>query len=316
MPERPQGRGAASAAWLVRSCRVRLVPWVVLGALLSGQAAGYAPEDHQRMTFYAAKVLSRCLEGSPVPAPTPLQVRFIANSNMGLANTNAFVRFFRWSYFDVADQDDRDVLWLISTRFLDHFEEVAEEVEESSNPSDRYQELGRIVGYIQLVSSPSRALPVYSARWWRWSFGDRFDGYPLLTDSLEGALELTGCDFLNPPPQSYRAVLFDLAQDTLRAVRSPIGGLPTTWTSFWEPGEEPGDFGEYGPAGNSFGRKVEFPCSEAREARCVLLEDDPLYEEFALARQLAAVLATARAIYLHQVDHPESEASDTLPGAD
>jgi hypothetical protein len=265
------------------------------------------------MTFYAAKVLSRCLESSEVPAPTPLQVRFIATSNMGLANSNAFVRFFRWSYFDVADEDDRDVLWLISTRFLDHFEELSQQVERSRNPAHRYEELGQIVSYIQLVSSPSRALPVYLARWWRWSFGDRFDGYPLLTDNLEAALEVIDCGFLEQPPDSYRSVLFDVARDTLDAVRAPIGGLPTAWTSFWTPGENSGDFGEYGAAGNTFGRKVEFPCRKGQAVQCVLLEDDPLYEEFALARQLAAVLGTARAIYLHQLEHADTEALDTFP---
>lgn len=293
--------------------RPRSARWLLLCLVLPVAATAYDPQDHQRMTFYAAKYLSRCLEGTDVPQLTPLQVRFIATSNMGLANSNAFVRFFRWSYFDLAGEEDRSFLWLINTRFIDHFEELVRDVEEARRPSRRYQELGRIVSYIQLVSSPSRALPVYSARWWRWSFGDRFDGYPLLGDRLEAALELADCSFLEPPPASYEEVLRSVARDTLVAVTSPIGGLPTTWESFWTPGADPGDFGEYGPAGNNFGRKVEFPCSEAGEARCVLLEDDPLYEEFALERQLSAIIGTARAMYLLQLGERHTEASDTLP---
>src|SRR5690606_10484898 len=90
-------------------------------ALLPALSFGYEPQVHQRLTFHAAKILNRCLEGSRIPPLTPLQVRFIATSNMGLANSNFLVRFFRWSYFDMADRDDRQLLWLISTRFLEHF---------------------------------------------------------------------------------------------------------------------------------------------------------------------------------------------------
>lgn len=149
------------------------------------------------------------------------------------------------------------------------------------------------------MSAPSRAVPVYTARFWRWSFGDRFDSYPLNEAALEAALG-NDCSWLDEPPDSYRDVLNEVAEDTLRAVSAPIEGLPTTWEAFWQPGREPGDFGDYGPAGNNFGRRVEFPCSEDRGERCVLLADDPLYARFALARQLAAVRGTARAMYLHQ----------------
>jgi hypothetical protein len=266
---------------------------------------------HQRLTFHAAKVLNRCLEGSDVPALTPLQVRFIATSNMGLANSNLLVRFFRWSYFDMADRDDRQLLWLINTRFLEHFEQVVGEVRSTDDASDRYRELGRIVSYVQLVSSPSRAVPVYAARFWRWSFGDRFDGYPVDEQALERALG-RDCAFLDNSPDSYRAVLYEVARDTVQAVRAPMGGLPATWESFWQLGEKPGDFGDYGPAGNSFGRNVEFPCSEQPEQRCVLLNDDPLYAEFAVERQAAAVRGTARAMFLHQLRHEEAPVDSTM----
>lgn len=277
---------------------------LLLCVLLPTLASGYEPQAHQRLTFYAAKALNRCLEGSDVPPLTPLQVRFIATSNMGLANSNALVRFFRWSYFDVAGRDDRKVLWLINTRFLNHFDEVAQKLRTTSDSADRYRELGRVVSYVQLVTSPSRAVPVYSGRFWRWSFSDRFDNFTVREQILEKALG-EDCSLLKPKPESFREILFDVARETLKAVRSPIGGLPTTWESFWEPGEEPGDFGDYGPAGNNFGRKVEFPCSEDPHQTCVLLENDPLYLEFALQRQLDAVRGTARAMYLHQLLHGE-----------
>ena len=286
--------------------------WLVLLVCALGPVSAFAydPEVHQRLTFYAAKELNRCLEKSGAAPLTPLQVRFIATSNMGLANSNALVRFFRWSYFDVANRDDRQLLWLINTRFLDHFEEVAQEVRSTGDTTERYRELGRIVSYVQLVSSPSRAVPVYSARFWRWSFGDRFDGYTVSEQALEAALG-SDCSFLDEAPESYREILYEVARDTVEAVAAPIGGLPTTWESFWQPGRAPGDFGDYGTAGNSFGRRVEFPCSADDDQLCVLLEDDPLYVEFALARQLAAIRGTARAMYLHQMRHSEPP----LPGS-
>ena len=275
---------------------------LLLCVLVPGVTGGYEAQVHQRLTFYAAKAFNRCVEATEVAPLTPLQVRFIATSNMGLANSNALVRFFRWSYFDAADSGDRNLLWLINTRFSDHFDEVADDVHSTGDATERYRELGRVVSYVQLVSSPSRAVPVYSARFWRWSFGDRFDGYAVGEQALEAALG-DDCSFLDEPPESYREVLFEVADDTLNAVRAPIRGLPTTWEAFWKPGDESGDFGEYGAAGNSFGREVEFPCSEEGEELCVLLEDDPLYLEFAVARQVAAIQGTARAMYLHQLVH-------------
>lgn len=273
---------------------------LTLAALLPGAPSlGYEPQVHQRLTFYAAKVLNRCLEDTDVPPLTPLQVRFIATSNMGLANSNALVRFFRWSYFDLAAAEDRSLLWLVNTRFLDHFEELVDGLREARTAPEGYRELGRIVSYVQLVSSPSRAVPVYAARFWRWSFTDRFDGYPLDESRLETALG-ESCGFLEEPPETFQSVLYGVALNTLNAVRAPIEGLPTTWESFWTPGRSLGDFGEYGPAGNSFGRRVEFPCAADGDERCVLLADDPLYADFALARQVAAVEGTARAMYLHQ----------------
>lgn len=272
---------------------------------LSVSAHGYDSDVHQRLTFHAAKLLNRCLDGSAVAPLTPLQVRFIATSNMGLADTNFLVRFFRWSYYDPAADDSRRFLWLVNTRFVDHFEELATEIREADSPSRRYQALGRIVSYVQLVSSPSRALPVYAARFWRWSFGDRFDGYAVDDDALEAAVDAHACGFLEPAPADYRSVLRTAAADTLAAVRAPIGPLPTTWEAFWEPAGEVGEFGEYGPAGNSFGRRVTFDCTLQRGERCVLLESDPLYDAFALDRQVAAVRATARAMYLMQLDNVE-----------
>jgi hypothetical protein len=275
-----------------------LIGWVL--SLLPGTALAYEPQVHQRLTFFAAKTLNRCLEGTEIPPLTPLQVRFIATSNMGLADTNPLMRFFRWSYFDAQENGSRRVLWLVTTRFTDHFAQLVGNLEHGPDEAARYHDLGRIVSYVQLVSSPPRALPVYSARFWRWNFSDRFDRYRLDEAALQHALAGDDCSLFADPPRSYREILDAVAADTVAAVRSPMEGLPTTWEAFWSPGRAPGEFGAYGPAGNSFGRKVEFPCSRDSEKRCVLLRGDPLYADFALQRQLAAVRGTALAMYLFQ----------------
>ncbi|MFU8814534.1 MAG: hypothetical protein ACNA7W_04250 [Pseudomonadales bacterium] len=277
------------------------MPLFAAAALLLAPALslGYEPQVHQRLTFFAAKALNRCLEGTEVPPLTPLQVRFIATSNMGLANSNALVRFFRWGYFDAADGGSRKFLWLVNTRFSEHFEQLEGKLQADRDESSQYRKLGRVVSYVQLVSSPPRALPVYSVRFWRWNFSDRFDRYPLDEAALQQALA-GDCGFLDAPPDSYRGILEAVAADTLDAVRAPMDGLPSTWEPFWTPADAGGDFGSYGPAGNNFGRRAKFPCSEDPDQRCVLVADDPLYADFALQRQLAAVRGTAQAMYLFQ----------------
>lgn len=282
-----------------------LLRLLMLAAWLgAGSAWGYEPDVHQQLTFLAAKELNRCAEGSEVAPLTPLQVRYIANSNVGLANSNALVRLFRWSYFDpsAAAQPDRRFLWLVNTRFTDHYAELVGELQRANDEADRLRDLGRIVSYVQLVSSPVRAVPVYTARFWRGSLNDRFDLYPIDEQALEAALG-GDCGYLERSPNSFVEVLEEVAADTLAAVAAPIGALPTTWEAFWVPGRTAGAFGDYGPAGNRFGVRTEFACAAPGPIRCVLLEGDPLYAEFALARRLAAVRGTARAMLLHQRLH-------------
>jgi hypothetical protein len=283
----------------------RPVPGALAGILLlllPALSFAYDPQVHQRLTFFAAKTLNRCLEGSKVPPVTPLQVRYIATSNVGLANSNTFVRFFRWSYFDAGDSRSRKFLWLVNTRFTEHFEQLVGNLRETPDETERFRELGRIVSYVQLVSTPTRALPVYSTRFWRGTLTDRFDRYRFDEGALQEALAEDDCSFLDDTPDNYRAILQSVARDTREAVLAPIDGLPATWEAFWQPGPSLGDFGDYGPAGNTFGRKAEFPCSGNGAERCVLLRGDPLYAEFALQRQLAAVRGTAQAMFLFQTE--------------
>ncbi|MEZ5559421.1 MAG: hypothetical protein R3E86_12880 [Pseudomonadales bacterium] len=283
--------------------------WVAL-CLGCAAAHGYEADIHQQLTFLAAKQLNRCVEGSNVEPLTPLQVRYIARSNVALADSNLFVRMFRWSYYDPTGRE-RNLLWLISTRFSAHFADLVAGLERAEPEPDGYRELGRIISYVQLVSAPAHAVPVYTGRFWRWNIGDRFDDYPLDAAAVEAALG-EDCGFLQPLAESYEAELAASAAGTLVAVSKPIGGLPATWEAFWRLPAEPGTFGEYGPAGNNFGRRAEFPCvrsatagstEQPKRKRCVLLEDDPLYDEFARNRHVSAVRHTARVMLLYQVNH-------------
>lgn len=267
----------------------------------------YEPEVHQKLTFHAAKWFNRCLAETTAPPLTPLQVRYAAKSNVALADSNMFVRMFRWNYYDRGGQQERSALWLVNTRLHQHFNNVTRRLEQASEPADRYRELGRIIYYLQLVTSPSKVVPVYTGRFWRWSFSDRFDKYRLDDDALDAALADT-CDFLDDPALDFSSLLVESAATTLDAVRSPIGGLPATWQAFWKISSNPDSFGEYGPAGNSFGRKSDFPCGDSRSnrRRCVLLRRDPIYAEFALERHVAAARSTARAMLLLQRQYFDS----------
>ena len=81
-------------------------------------------------------------------------------------------------------------------------------------------------------------------------------------------------------------------------LKEKIAGYPVSWEAFWSFGEQSGDFGEYGIAGNQFGKRSSFRCAD--DERCLLLEDDPLYQEFALQRHVEAVQATMKALLIMQ----------------
>jgi len=288
-----RGRGQRSR----RLRRQALLLMAALGIGCTFPALAYDAKAHQQMTFLAAKQLSRCLGSSGEQLFSPLEVRVIATNNAALADGNFFVRLFRWNYYDPLERQDSAVAWVLDTRFTGHFRSLVRDIERAESEERALEALGRLVSYIQMVTSPARALPVYAPRFWRWTFADRFDHYPLRDAELEARLG-EDCLHLERVPESFQALLAEVAGDTVRALQGPIGRLPATWESFWTPSDVPGEFGSYGPAGNNFGRYTEFPCGPTDINRCVLITDDPAYMAFALERQLAAVRATARAMLL------------------
>ena len=266
--------------------------WVLVAA-----AAAYDSPIHQKLTFLAAKQFNRCLAGRIIPPVNALQVRMIARANARQAETNIFVRMVRWNYYDRSGVGDRDILWVIDTRFHEHFDQQLRELATAGGDADAFPYVGRILNYVQDVTSPAHAVPVYTTRWWRLRLKDRFDSFPIDEDRVATAVR-DSCAHVLASTADYDGVLRETAEDTLTAIEAPMFGLPTSWEAFWTLNENPGKFGEYGAAGNNFGRNTRFRCGT--QGRCVLLSEDPLYQEFALQRHISAVVASMRVLLILQ----------------
>jgi hypothetical protein len=283
--------------------RVCLLLW---GCLHGIGAHGYGGGDHQDLTFAAARLFNACAEQRGVNLVTALQVRYLVRATREEASAGYFGRLLRWPYYDPADGGDRRLLWVAETRLTERFAKAVRDLERARDANARYSALGVVVAYLQEVTVPAAAVPVYHDRFWRGSLGDHFEDYPLQLEALDHEVDAL-CDalFADAAPATHAGVLADTAERTRRAVRASIPGLEATWQAFWR--EDPaGGFGEFGPAGNAFGEAVRFVCGISD---CELAERDPLYTAFAAARHRDAVLATMRALLIVQRAVP-------LPGGD
>ena len=265
---------------------------ICLGFLWSQTALAYEGKIHQQLTFLAAKQFNRCASGAGVLPLTPLQVRYIAKNNVKQAQQGFFTRLFRWNFYNSDQQKKRSFLWVFDTRMHEQFDDLASDLKRDRAPAKHYATLGRVVSYLQSTTSPVHVVPIYYARFWRFSMSDRFDGYPVDIAAVEQALQ-GDCRDLYLPTIDPAHLLRITADDTIQAIHQPIDGLPATWEAFWKFSKEPGAFGEYGKAGNNFGRKAEFRCNRQD---CVLVANDPLYREFATARHTRAVKSTMGAM--------------------
>lgn len=278
----------------------RAVSWLLVSCAFAAAPVGaYEGSLHQELTFIAAKHFNSCAGDASLPRLTPLQVRYIAKANVRQTEANIFRRMTRWSYYDREEQRPRSMLWFIQTRMHQHFNRLVAELGAAEALADRYSGLGRVVNYVQDMTSPAHVVPVFTARWWRWDISDGFDRYPVDADAVSVAVG-DDCADLEAAPGDWDDLLSATADRTLSAVRGQIPGLPVSWQVFWRIGD-PGGFGGYGGAGNNFGRPAEFDCGgRTRAERCVLLERDPLYEAFAADRHVDAVRATITAMWMLQ----------------
>ena len=275
---------------------------VTLEVGLCGYAWGYESDIHQQLTFIAARQFNECVQDRPdIERLSALDTRYIVKANVAQAEGNVFVRMFRWNYYNRDDQTNRSAWGIVETRFHEHFNELVDQLQNETRRRRQLNTLGQILAYIQKVSSPPQAVPVFTTRWWRFSLTDRFNRYPVDAQRVEQAVA-SSCPYVVVPHQTYQQILMDTAEDTVTAVQSQIFGFPTTWESYWTFAREADEFGEYGRAGNSFGERTEFRCGE--EQRCLLLDNDPLYADFATDRHVAAVIATMQAMALLQMTGP------------
>ena len=259
----------------------------------------YESDIHQQLTFLAAKQYSKCSEVKDgVYQPSALDVRYLVRANIAQADAGFFSRMFRWNYYSASEQDQRDVLWVIETRFQSHYRNLLRDVELGDHLEARLRAVGRVMSYLQDVTSPARVVPVYTGRWWRFSFSDRFDRFPLDGDAIDERL-VGSCERTNSGSEDFESLLTKTAQKTIQAIKQDISGYPVTWQAFWSFAEDERDFGEYGVAGNQFGKRSSFKCGD--EERCLLLENDPLYKEFALQRHVHAVEVTMQALQVMQI---------------
>ncbi len=265
---------------------------------LASPSFGYERDIHQQLTFLAAKQYSKCADSDvDLYQPSALDVRYLVRANAAQADAGFFSRMFRWNYYSSSEEEQRDVLGIIETRFQDHYRSLLRDVELREQAEDRLKAVGRIISYLQDVTSPAKVVPVYTGRWWRFSFSDRFDRFPLDAAAIDRRLE-DSCEKTLSTFEDFESLLTKTAGKTIRAIKQNVEGYPITWEAFWTFADKEGDFGEYGIAGNQFGKRSSFRCGQSD--RCLLLENDPLYQEFALQRHVHAVEATMQALLIMQ----------------
>lgn len=270
----------------------------VAASLCPPVAEAYEGNIHEQLTFLAARQYNRCAEETHLATLTPLQVRYIAIANANQADAAWWRRMFRWNYYNRDDQSTGKIMWMVETRMHNHFGDTLRRLDGARDLSRRFTNLGRVINYLQDATTPASVVPVYTTRWWRFSVSDRFNAYPVDTDALTVALG-EDCTAVRRTDAGFDNLLVDTAERTIASIAEPVPGLPVTWEAFWEFDDDAGDFGRYGNAGNNFGRETRFRCDVSERPRrrnCVLVDDDPIYRQYAQARHLDAVQVTITAM--------------------
>ena len=294
------GRGISAAA-------------AVAIGLTAGGVQAYEGDVHQQLTFVAARQYNRCADDTHLARLTPLQVRYVAKANANQAEQPWWQRMFRWNYYDRGSQSSGRFLWLLETRMHDRYRNTLKRLDAARDLSRRFTNLGRVVNHVQDATTPAHVAPVFTMRWWRLSFADRFSAFPVNEEALIAALG-DDCSGVRGADGTYERLLADTAERTIASIVEPIRGMPATWEAFWELDSDDDDFGRYGNAGNNFGRQTTFPCTEDPSRQCVLLSGDPLYAEYANARHLDAVRATVSAMAMMQERVGDALAALSPPG--
>lgn len=287
--------------------------------LVAVSSVAYEGDVHQELTFIAARQYNQCAEDTHLATLTPLEVRYIAIANANQADGAWWRRMFRWNYFNRGDQSSGRFLWVFDTRMHNHYRNTLRRLEEARDLSRRFTNLGRVINYLQDATTPVHVVPVYTTRWWRFSVSDRFNGFPVDAEAVVAALG-DDCSGVRRTDVGFENLLVTTADRTINSVTEAIPGLPVSWEAFWELDDDADDFGRYGNAGNNFGKEARFRCDRPEDGRrknCVLVQNDPLYREYARARHLDAVHATITAMAMMQerVHGSTTEQSASRPEA-
>ena len=275
---------------------------VLAAAMFSAPASAYEGEIHQQLTFIAARQYNRCAEDTHLATLTPLQVRYIAIANGNQADAAWWKKMFRWNYYNRGDQTSGKLLWVVDTRMHNQYRETLRRLNEARDLSRRFTNLGRIISYLQDATTPAHVVPIYTTRWWRLNVSDRFNGFPVDAEGVTATLA-DDCTGVRRTDVGFDDLLVSTAARTIASITESIPGLPVSWEAFWELDKDADDFGRYGNAGNHFGREARFHCNRPEDGRrknCVLVDNDPLYRQYAQARHLEAVQATITAMAMMQ----------------
>lgn len=281
----------------MRIIKLTLLAICIVASPTDGYA--YLPVIHETLTRIAGERFNECAVRK---GHEPLKCESIGNIVKGVRyEDDQFIlkRLLTWHFYDRSPKK-RESIICKRTRLHARFDELSKRVNRSAPSKEAYSELGKLIHYLQDVTVPAHAIPIFHPTpilKWPFTKNDSFDEFAVQkSDSTDIANE--ECDNLleGGIGKSYNELLSATAQSTLNSISEPIGDTSETWSVFWQL-SEPGSFGCYGPEGNNFGKAIPLDCEG--EA-CNLEEGDPIYVEYAKARHLEAIDVTIRAILNYQ----------------
>jgi len=297
----------------------------------------YSVKNHMILTVLAVEAYNHC--GKIMPEKPrgfekirPLEKYRLVNGNISEDEDKAG-KLKRWHFYDRAGQLGRDSIvnifgfsGLIETPSLharfDQLEIRADKqgaFVESHRRWRLYDVVGAMMHYIQDVTVPAHVVPIFHPKNF---LGDAFDRYEVRASDYRGEdidrLEATE-EFLSQfdalkcrrvfreAERSYNQILNALADETYLTLENKIPDSPLTWSeAFWDRKRNSRGFGDYGRAGNRFGKRKS--CLKKKDVPEInrdacgdrLQVIKAVYDQFSGEQHLAAIEGSMRAIALLQ----------------
>lgn len=173
-----------------------------------------------------------------------------------------------------------------------------------------YDPVGKMAHYLQDVSVPAHVIPIFHP--FKSKISDAFDNFKINADKVNESVNSNVCEFIKElSNKSFNQILDNYADKTFEMINSDIKGLvdkkgnPVKATTFWSLKLNERMFGDYGVAGNRFGKKKVCIKSEVDEDFILCTErlkiKKTIYKNIALQQHIKAVKATIEAIALIQM---------------